>query len=1850
MFLNKFFTDEIDELIDHSKIAIQLQEYEKRNKQITEKFSVHFDIFNEIIGSLKEITKPQETNRLLEQVADKLGISLTKLSARIRFNRTYTDTKTLHRASAADIEDVSSTARIKDDANAKKGQQELEDLVETMIKGKFAGVNVKSMPCAVPINEDCFAESTESTAERIGYKQRLLKKHTEILALYTSTYQNYTKKQFQKEYKQRTKTGRYEDVSAIAAIMRAIELTSGYSLRDVQILAIQEFFAQDTNKFCQIGTGEGKTVITSALAVIRALQGHTVDIITSNSVLAEAAVLDRRQFYALFGLSVTHNNPDSTKAYVEGLKPCYAYDIVYGTLGTFAFDYMHNNVEALGTKVVGMRDGCPIARECDTVIVDEVDNVILDNYALFTNQSNSVAGIDQVKFIYIDIWQRLHNADQDLNVDQSNVTDEIRKVIRNTIDVKEIERNVADDIPHCFRRYICAKLQLLVDNAIKAKYDLHEDEDYVIGVRDMEDNVVPLEKEIGVRLQDFIWTDLHPFLQMKHNLHVNSCETLTSVFIPNCVYLRLYTRIYGLTGTLGSLKERQFIYKIYEADSTVIPASTPSQLTDDGRRMVDDETQWLNVLSAVASKYHSRAVLFVCETPKTLHKIQRYLLTNGFTNIVTYENESDAHKIAALNDSDGAQVGTIICATNIGGRGTDIKLSDRVASYGGLHECTTYLPKNIRTERQAAGRAARAGQSGSTEILFQRKEFEELKNAVPDCERAPGETEIAYAVRLRDSIEEARLENASAHVQAILRNYRTFTKFENHYYFLKLYLKLNHFILEDLKLKFGLCFDKADNDELEAFFERIELDLRDSFAGYEFLNPNLCIKYAQSFLRAGEIDQAQQILSARQSKELCSLPAYYLTMFEIELTHDHSIFMRLLDPIFGLFPANDSNDGAANRLAIKHLTDAKERLQHRADAISELIDSDDFRNICLSKAEHNYGENMMLAHLESEQTAIITTLIHVGKLRDLIKQKSIDNKRIYVKRTYRFEEIMQNALDVDLPVSGISSSELQLADKVGLGIFYELGILEQINISNPTVLKANVKIASAITMLSSAVIPQVGLIIGPALSIPASKLLRSGIKQILSVVFNDPEIYTEVEDAGEYLLDVISSFGGPATTLPRILRAVLIEIGQCMLAKLVIRQFGSQISGCIRNIIQPIMKLIRPVLTKIHEFKEYIYNKLKYCILDPIKAAIQQMIDKAKQIFSENDTAASLDMELTIIPLVKDASNDFQTIINEIVGFKCTILRFWEDGFDIFKQFRSVASEFPTLGGSAIKKIIDFVKLIENFINGALSDSIKTLAKKIANLVSGIIELISQCIQFIKNKVNIIISKIKRIINEILANPRKFLAELCTFIQISFIQELHKKLSALSSAFVQIVNEIFDMILRNNPIDIYLAKHRIDLSKPDTVVEKFCSIAVDQILRCIMTLIIQPKRQVADVDNVEAIVAVNRSCIPDALTRLLQLENLDELLCVTRAYISKHVIENNGLTRWETRFILEDLGLKVIEPSTNGHHSETALNSLDHYRSIGGVGLFVRREGTGHAYCINKDGQRVRFVDNDHANGECSDRLAEYSKWYLLIPMNFSERQKRQIRERIRKNPHPNDAFSFVYIIRQLWEEFYESQTFGASKYDCKDLREYPCGKIKIKADQDLLKVLKHVSKRLSKAQTAEADLNKDRPSLYAYQSQRETVAAFGDKPGKKEMMMGALSVKFNDESEFKRIAVSGKEDFYTRVRITFYEEPAKPQDICVKGYQLVHSDLTSKPGVHIYDITTRTTLAEKYNQNCAAQKLIYALCKHIKDCIKGKPNFAIVGAIKMAEGWYDQKDNKIVMQRSCTNCEIVLPLVTGKY
>jgi preprotein translocase subunit SecA len=193
--------------------------------------------------------------------------------------------------------------------------------------------------------------------------------------------------------------------NTIALMDRVWNLLEGFRLRNTQILAALIFFHNQNNqgRLCQIQTGEGKTIIVALLAVIRALQGHKVDVITSNPLLAADGVKETKKFYSVFGLTVSTNNVGEESGDQD--KIGYTADILYGTISNFQFDYLKDTFEGFNLRS---------DREFGQVILDEVDSMLVDNGGHIAKLASPYPGMESLRYIYIKIWEELHKAEKSL--------------------------------------------------------------------------------------------------------------------------------------------------------------------------------------------------------------------------------------------------------------------------------------------------------------------------------------------------------------------------------------------------------------------------------------------------------------------------------------------------------------------------------------------------------------------------------------------------------------------------------------------------------------------------------------------------------------------------------------------------------------------------------------------------------------------------------------------------------------------------------------------------------------------------------------------------------------------------------------------------------------------------------------------------------------------------------------------------------------------------------------------------------------------------------------------------------------------------------------------------------------------------------------------------------------------------------------------------------------------------------------------------------------------------------------------------------------------------------------------
>eukprot|EP00112_Aurelia_sp_Birch-Aquarium-sp1_P011667 Seg2454.7 transcript_id=Seg2454.7/GoldUCD/mRNA.D3Y31 product="Protein translocase subunit SecA" protein_id=Seg2454.7/GoldUCD/D3Y31 len=580
-----------------------------------------------------------------------------------------------------------------------------------------------------------------------------------------------------------------ENINEIFAHVEiGISLITGYKMRQTQRLsALLMLLSNDRGLLQQVSTGEGKTIIIVAFCIVKALLGHTIDVITSSSVLAkrDAEDKDNAKVYSLFEVSVSHNCSEEIDKRIEAYKK----SVVYGDIGSFQRDMLLQ--EFYGETVLGRR-------QIDVLAVDEVDSMLLDKAENVLYLSHEIPDLQALEPVFVFIWSFVHGkgllgTEDDFGLVQAAIMNAIYGSIRredlreklylledceaksyliwnylidkeiidkrgrildpkrllanditlefadaikrdaNDLDMEGIVLGVLKDtvrrgtqitVPRYLDHFIDLHLMEWIRNAFKARF-MQERCHYVIDInRDdiagsQSANVIIMDTDTGKEQFNTQWNEgLHQFLQLKHGCKC-SVESLKAVFISNTQFFKLYERsVYGLTGTLGSKQERDLLQSMYSSDYVTIPTFRPKRFTHYDDCIFDEEDTWLHETISTTTKIASkRPVLVICETIQDLEKFQSGFLSDQTPNIGLHVYKHSYQSLDIVKDDTKIDKGCIILATNLAGRGTDIKISVDIEKKGGLHVILTYLPRNLRVQEQAFGRAARKGEQGSGQLM-----------------------------------------------------------------------------------------------------------------------------------------------------------------------------------------------------------------------------------------------------------------------------------------------------------------------------------------------------------------------------------------------------------------------------------------------------------------------------------------------------------------------------------------------------------------------------------------------------------------------------------------------------------------------------------------------------------------------------------------------------------------------------------------------------------------------------------------------------------------------------------------------------------------------------------------------------------------------------------------------------------------------------------------------------------------------------------------------------------------------------------------------------------------------------
>lgn len=489
----------------------------------------------------------------------------------------------------------------------------------------------------------------------------------------------------------------------IAIIMRGIQLIKkddNYRIRDTQLLALWLYVDAKNHqqgRLGQVATGEGKTLITAMFAVIQALSGHAVNVITSSPVLAERDATENSELFKLFGITVSNNCDQTAQKNLEERQKRYSAPVVYGDVGSFQRDILLTKF--LGKPILGNRDN-------EIIIVDEVDSMLLDKNDNTLYLSHDIPDLRHLMQLYIEIWCSVHSPELNIPSEEN-----IQKVLERT-QMRINDKSIS--IPKCLESFVNYRLKIWIEMAYSAKAMTLNDQ-YIL-----EKEIIVMDNDTGVEQMDTQWNNgLHQFLQLLNTRKLTK-ESLKAVYLSNLSYFQMYSgKIYGITGTLGLESDKNLLMQIYNVDFFKLPRFKKHLFKEEEGKVLATETDWFEKISVELMEKidEDRSVLIICENIIKAEKLKEYL-TKKFESM-NIESYTKAHQEFTLGTKENPLSSKkIIIATNLAGRGTDLVIDENLEKQGGLHVILSYMPSNIRIEEQAFGRAARQGKPGSGKYII----------------------------------------------------------------------------------------------------------------------------------------------------------------------------------------------------------------------------------------------------------------------------------------------------------------------------------------------------------------------------------------------------------------------------------------------------------------------------------------------------------------------------------------------------------------------------------------------------------------------------------------------------------------------------------------------------------------------------------------------------------------------------------------------------------------------------------------------------------------------------------------------------------------------------------------------------------------------------------------------------------------------------------------------------------------------------------------------------------------------------------------------------------------------------
>ena len=564
---------------------------------------------------------------------------------------------------------------------------------------------------------------------------------------------------------------------AFAVVREASRRVMNMRHFDVQILG---GLVLHSGKISEMKTGEGKTLTATLPLYLNALSGRGAHLVTVNDYLAERDSHEMGKLYTWLGLTVgciTANMDD------EDRKNAYKSDITYGTNNEFAFDYLRDNMK------FDLNDY--VQREHHFCIVDEVDSILIDEARTPLLISGPSEGDTHLYGVVDKVIPQLQK-DTHYTVDEK-----ARSAVLTEAGIVRVQ-----EIMNIGNLYEMRNIETLhhVNQSLRAHTLFKNEVDYVI----REGKIIIVDEFTGRMKEGSRWSDgLHQAVEAKEGVEVKSeNQTLASITFQN--YFRLYGKLSGMTGTADT--EAEEFMKIYSLEVVVVPTNLPMKRDDQADVVYASRKAKYEAVSKLIVECHAKGqpVLVGTISIESSELISNFLTQKGIKHeVLNAKNHAREAEIVAM----AGQKGGVTIATNMAGRGTDIKLTPETKEAGGLFIIGTERHESRRIDNQLRGRSGRQGDPGKSKFFLS---LEDDLMRIFGSDRIKG---IMMKLGMKDDepIEHSMISNAIAKAQK---------KVETHNFDIRKHL---------------LDFDNVMNEQRKVIY-KIRRDILNDEANMELIN------------------------------------------------------------------------------------------------------------------------------------------------------------------------------------------------------------------------------------------------------------------------------------------------------------------------------------------------------------------------------------------------------------------------------------------------------------------------------------------------------------------------------------------------------------------------------------------------------------------------------------------------------------------------------------------------------------------------------------------------------------------------------------------------------------------------------------------------------------------------------------------------------------------------------------------------------------------------------------------------------------------------------------------------------